>query len=192
MTATHRAQRPDAVPVHFDSSFAHILHAPGPEPGRESTLALYAWLVGHWKFDVTTFTEGGTTHAGNGEIHAGWILRGRAIQDVWMIPRLADRTPCIAQIPGAGNWFGTTLRLYDPGIDAWRILWSDPATSFYCQQIGRARGRDIVQEGPDPLGGRMRWTFTEIEPESFHWTAEKSTNSNQWRKAVDIHARRAD
>ena len=192
MTATRRAQRPDAVPDYLDSSFAHILHAPGPDPALESNLSLYAWLVGHWKFDVTTFTEGGTTHAGNGEIHAGWILRGRAIQDVWMIPRLADRRPGIAQMPGAGNWYGTTLRLYDPGIDAWRILWSDPATNFYSQQIGRANGRDIVQDGPDPRGGRMRWTFTEIEPDSFHWTAEHSADSSSWRKVVDIYARRAN
>ena len=84
---------------------------------------------------VTTIAEDGTTHSGGGEIHAGWVLRGRAIQDVWMIPRLADRRPGIAQLPGAGNWFGTTLRLYDPNLDAWRILWSDPATNFFSQQV---------------------------------------------------------
>ena len=107
-----------------------------------------------------------------------------------MIPRLADRRPGIAQMPGAGNWYGTTLRVYDPGIDAWRIFWSDPATNFFWQQIGRARGRDIVQDGPDPRGGQMRWTFTDIEPDSFHWTAEQSTHSDHWRKVVDISARR--
>ena len=107
-----------------------------------------------------------------------------------MIPRLIDRKPGIAQLPGAGNWYGTTLRVYDPNLDAWRILWSDPATNFFSHQIGRARGRDIVQEGPDPRGGQMRWTFTDIEPDSFHWTAEHSTDSTQWRKVVDIKARR--
>ena len=191
MNATRRAQRPGPAPDPVDSSLAHALHAPGPDPERKSKLALYGWLVGHWKFDVTTITEDRTTHAGNGEIHAGWVLRGRAIQDVWMIPRLADRRPGIAQMPGAGNWYGTTLRLYDPSIDTWRILWSDPATNFFCQQIGRARGRDIVQEGPDPRGGRMRWTFTDVEPDSFHWTAEHSAGSSAWRKLVDIRAHRA-
>ena len=190
MAVTRRARRPDPVADPVDTSFAHVLHAPGPDPERKSKLALYAWLVGHWKFDATTVTDDRTTHAGNGEIHAGWVLRGRAIQDVWMIPRLADRRPGIAQMPGAGNWYGTTLRLYDPGIDAWRILWSDPATNFFSQQIGRAHGRDIVQEGSDPRGGRMRWTFTEIEPDSFHWTAEHSDGSSAWRKVVDIRARR--
>jgi len=190
MTATRRAQRPGPAPDPVDSSLAHALHAPGPDPERKSKLALYGWLVGHWKFDVTTITEDRTTHAGNGEIHAGWVLRGRAIQDVWMIPRLADRRPGIAQMPGAGNWYGTTLRIFDLRLDAWRILWNDPATNYFTQQIGRARGSDIVQEGPDPRGGTMRWTFTEIEPASFHWTAERTHDDKHWRKQVDIRARR--
>jgi hypothetical protein len=42
------------------------------------------------------------------------VLEGRAIQDVWMIPRLQDRQPGIQPLPGAGNWYGTTLRIYDP------------------------------------------------------------------------------
>lgn len=48
-----------------------------------------------------------------------------------------------------------TLRIYDPNLDAWCILWNDPATNFFTQQIGRAQGRDIVQDGPDPRGGMM-------------------------------------
>ena len=173
------------------SSFADVLHAAGPDESLDSKLALYAWLVGHWQFDVTSILEDGTTHAGQGEIFAGWVLQGRAIQDVWMIPRLKDRKPDMEQMPGTGNWFGTTLRIYDPNLDAWRILWNDPVTHFATQQTGRARGRDIVQEGPDPRGGAMRWIFTEIERDWFHWTAEHSADASNWRKIVDIRARRA-
>src|SRR5262245_59875202 len=121
------------VPDQVHSSFAQVLHAPGPEPARAAKLALFAWLVGRWDMDVTTFAMDGTTHHGRGEIHAGWILEGRAIQDVWTIPRLADRRPVIEPLPGAGNWYGTTLRIYDPSLDAWRILWSDPATNFFVE-----------------------------------------------------------
>jgi hypothetical protein len=178
------------TPSSIASSFARVLHADGPDPEREAELALYSWLIGHWEMDVTAIPEGGSTHAGGGEIHAGWILQGRAIQDVWMIPRLSERRSGIEPLRGAGNWYGTTLRIYDPNLDAWRILWNDPATNFFTQQTGRARGRDIVQEGPDPRGGSMRWTFSEIEPASFHWTAERRPNGGAWRKEVDIRARR--
>jgi hypothetical protein len=171
-------------------SFAEALHAHGPDPEREAELGLYSWLVGCWEMKVTTLLEDGTRHSGLGEIRAGWVLEGRAIQDVWMIPRLRERDPGIPQLPGAGNWFGTTLRIYDPGIDAWRILWNDPATGFFAQQIGRARERDIVQEGPDPRGGSMRWTFTALAPDSFFWTAERTADGTTWRREVEVRAQR--
>lgn len=179
------------TPELVQSSFAQVLHANGPDTAHAAKLALYSWLVGRWDMDVTTILEDGTTHRGAGEIHAGWVLQGRAIQDVWMIPCLRDRQPGIAPLPGAGNWYGTTLRVYDPAIDAWRILWSDPAIGFFTQQIGRARGPDIVQTGSDPRGGSMRWVFSDIEPDSFHWTGERAPDNCNWRREVDIHARRA-
>src|SRR4051812_18024005 len=186
MALSHRSE--ESRPAR--QSFADVLHAAGPDVEREAKLTLYSWFIGDWAFDITTRLEGGDTSNGHGEIHAGWVLQGRAIQDVWMIPRLRDRKPGIEPLPGAGNWYGTTLRIFDPGLDAWRILWNDPATNFFSQQIGRARGRDIVQEGPHPKGGSMRWTFSEIEPESFHWIAEHMPDGRDWRKQVDIRAHR--
>jgi len=173
------------------TSFAEVLHAAGPDREREPKLGLYSWLVGRWDMDVTTILEDGARHAGRGEIHAGWVLQGRAIQDVWMIPRLEDRKPGIPQLPGAGNWYGTTLRIYDPSIDAWRIFWNDPVTGFFTQQTAHPRDRDIVQEGPDPRGGLMRWTFSEIDSRAFHWTGECSADGKRWRREVEIRARRA-
>ena len=108
-----------------------------------------------------------------------------------MIPRLPDRRPGIEMLAGAGNWYGTTLRIYDPELDAWRILWSDPATNFFTQQIARQQGQDIVQTGPDPRGGSMRWVFSEIESNSFRWTADRAPDARSWRRSVDIRARRA-
>jgi hypothetical protein len=37
----------------------------------------------------------------------------------------------------------------------------------------------------------MRWSFTEILPDSFHWTAERAQDEKSWRREVDIRARRA-
>jgi hypothetical protein len=178
------------MPSPLAASFHRVLHADGPDPALKAKLGLYSWLIGQWEMDVTTILADGSTHAGRGEIHAGWILQGRAIQDVWMIPRLQERRPGIEPLPGAGNWYGTTLRIYDPNLDAWRILWNDPAINFFTQQTGRARGRDILQEGPDPRGGSMRWSFSEIEPASFRWTAERAPDNESWRAEVDIRARR--
>lgn len=58
------------------------------------------WLIGDWVMDATVHKDDGTAFKGSGEIHFGWVLQGRAIQDVWILP---------------GVFHGTTLRIYDPG-----------------------------------------------------------------------------
>src|SRR5438876_1427318 len=116
-----------------------VLHAEAPAPDRAEKLQLYGRFIGDWDTKIIAHAADGARHEGSGEIHFGWILEGRAIQDVWMVPRLAER-PNAPPFPVAGNWFGTTIRVYDPNIDAWRIYWIDPARNIFRQQIGRQRG----------------------------------------------------
>ncbi len=174
------------------SGLIAALHAAGPASDRAGELALYGQFIGDWDADIVTYTANGDKHHGAGEIHFGWILEGRAIQDVWMIPRRKDRVPDAPAMPVAGNWYGTTIRIYDPTLQAWRIYWMDPATNSYRQQIGRRQGADIVQEGATDTGALSRWSFTEITPGSFHWKAEGSTdNGATWRLFVEVFARRS-
>jgi hypothetical protein len=173
--------------------FIDILHSAGPAPDRADKLGLYGFLVGSWETTVIAHEEGGATHTNHGEIHAGWVLEGRALQDVWMLPNRAERRAAAVppQLPVTGDWYGTTLRVYDPGIDAWHILWSNPASQFYARQIGRARGADIVQNGRHESGALMRWSFTRIKDRSFHWLGEISTDDGaSWRLQVEVLARR--
>lgn len=174
------------------SIFAAALHANAPAADRAEKLGLYGWLVGNWETDIVAHAPDGTRHEGRGEIHAGWVLEGRAIQDIWMIPRRKDRRADAPRLPVAGNWYGTTLRIYDPVIDAWRIFWIDPAENQFRQQIGRAQGPDIVQEGETELGALSRWRFTRIAPGSFHWLGEASTDGGvSWRLYTEVLARRS-
>lgn len=171
-------------------SFQQVLHAQGPAADRADQLELFAFLIGSWTTQVVTH-DNGKTHEGTGEIHAGWVLEGRAIQDVWMIPRRELRTPTAPSLPVAGNWYGTTLRVFDPALDAWRILWTDPATNNFVSQIARARGNDVVQEGVHVDGTPARWSFTEITPTSFHWIGEASRGEDaEWTLLVEVFANR--
>jgi hypothetical protein len=172
------------------NDFPGVLHAQGPDPEREKELQLYGRFIGDWDTEIIVHAGDGVHHRSQGEIHFGWVLQGRAIQDVWMIPRLADRDAA-KPLPLAGNWYGTTLRIYDPTIQAWRIYWIDPATNSFRQQIGRASGDDIVQEGTTDSGMLSRWRFTEIKPDSFHWLGEgKAPADAEWRLVVEVLARR--
>jgi hypothetical protein len=174
----------------YSHDLISVLHARQAAPDRAEKLQLYGQFVGDWDATVVAHAQDGTRHESNGEIHFGWILHGRALQDVWMIPRLEERANAAA-FPVAGNWYGTTLRVYDPTIDAWRIYWIDPATNSFRQQIGRPHGADIVQEGKTETGALSRWSFTEIRPDSFHWLGEFSANGGtSWQLVVEVLARR--
>ena len=157
-------------------SFAEALHATGPASDRAENLKLYGWLIGDWAMDAVVTKADGSKYAGPGEIHFGWVLEGRAIQDVWILP---------------GLFHGTTLRVYDPKLDAWHILWSDPVKQYFTRQLGRARGRDIVQEGTTGEGVPVRWSFTDITPDSFRWRGERSLDGGKtWHLQADFRARR--
>jgi hypothetical protein len=158
------------------TDFARLLHADGPNPEHAAALQLYGRFIGDWAAEITAHGADGTKHTAPGEIHFGWVLEGRAIQDVWILP---------------GVFYGTTLRVYDPGLDAWHILWSDPLHQFYTRQIGRARGKDIVQVGENDSGEAVRWSFTEITPDTFCWTGERSRDDGQtWQLQAKFLARR--
>jgi hypothetical protein len=162
------------IPV---SSFIKALCADGPAPDRAEKMGLYAWLIGNWAMEALYYSDDSIPRHGAGEIHFDWALEGRAIQDVWILP---------------GVFYGTTLRVYDPNLDAWHILWNDPVKQLYTRQIGRARGKDIIQEGRDDAGGAIRWSFTEITSHSFRWLGERSLdNGETWQLQSDFHARRA-
>jgi hypothetical protein len=170
------------------SSFIDALVASHPALDRADKMGLYAFLIGRWEMDAVYHLENGKTRRTRGEVHAGWVLEGRALQDVWIVPaRDMERD----NPPAWGDFYGTTLRIYDPGLDAWHIFWNDPVKQLYLRQLGRARGRDIVQEGKAGDGALTRWSFREMTPDSFHWLGELSPDGGaSWQLQVEFFARR--
>ena len=170
------------------SAFLGALHAEGPAADRADKMALYGQFVGAWDLDVTEFKDDGTTRRRPGEWHFGWALEGRAVQDVWIVPPRGQRQ---GDAVALSNRYGTTLRVYDPAIDAWHIQWTDPAGQTYLAMIGRAQGSDIVQRGRNAGGHLIRWGFYEIKPDSFLWRGEASVdNEASWNRVVEFTARR--
>lgn len=158
------------------SGFLRALLSNGPAPDRSGAMDLYAFLIGDWVFDAIVNRDDGSVHHGEGEIHAVWALDGRAIQDVWIL---------------SGIFYGTTLRVFDPALNAWHILWNDPLKQYYTRQLGRAHGADIVQEGETDKGVPVRWSFVERGPNSFRWLGEYSLDGRaSWRLQADFRARR--
>lgn len=167
------------------------LAAPGRAAEVPAQLDAYGWLVGSWELDVLHYWAMDVSPRGlKGEVHAGWVLEGRAVQDVWIMPRHSDRT---TKLDKNFNMYGTTLRVWDSTIQGWRITWRNPAGDHHEEQIGRRVGKDIVQLGSRPDGTQTRWKFVEITNDSFHWLGEsQGPGGKPWKLEGEFRAQRMD
>ncbi len=150
---------------------------------------VYGWLVGSWDLEVVRYRGIDISSRGlAGEVHFGWVLEGWAIQDVWIMPRRPDRT---GREEKTQNMYGTTFRMWDPAIQAWRITWKNPVAGHYEEQIGRRIGQDIVQIGARANGTLTRWMFTEITSDSFRWLGDAlDVDGTTWKPEGEFRANR--
>ena len=169
--------------------FQSALAADGRSPEIPEAADVYGWLCGSWDLTVLRYRGIDVSARGlTGEVHAARVLEGRAVQDVWIMPRREDRT---AEWDPTLNMYGTTLRSWDGSIQAWRIAWINPVRSHREDQIGGWNGKDIVQNGTRADGTKTRWTFTEIAADSFHWRGEALyPNATTWTLEGEFLAKR--
>jgi hypothetical protein len=173
-----------------DGTMVRLLAADGPDPNYADKLMLFGQFVGSWDLDVVSYPTVGERRAYHGEWHFGWVLDGRSVQDVLITRPLGPDGRPVS--PGST---GSTVRTYDPEMDAWWIVWQCPPDGEFSTLFGRPDGDRIVLEGQwtrKPLGERrFRWSFDEITAQSFHWMGHVSTDAGQtWRLAEEMFARR--
>ena len=158
----------------------------GPAPDRADKMMLYGRFVGEWDGTVTRYGANGERFDSSAEVHFGWALEGRAIQDVWIVPSRVGRTP-----GEPDRMFGTTLRIYDPQHDCWDITFVDPVRQTHDRMTGRQAGPDIIQEYRKADGAICQWCFFEITANSFHWVSRESIDERQtWRLTGEFYLRR--
>jgi hypothetical protein len=162
------------------------LLAGGPAADRPEQMMLYGQFVGSWDGTVVVHNADGTRRESSCEVHFGWVLAGRAVQDVWVAPARHGRQA------DADRMHGTTLRVYDPQNDVWHITWIDPVKQAFNRMTGRKIGDNIVQEYRNEQGARCQWLFTEITPVSFHWISRDSGDEGEsWAVRGEFFLRRS-
>ncbi len=159
----------------FTPSFSSVLTARDAHPAHADKLRLFGQFVGAWDVDVHNFPADGPARMVAGEWHFAWVLEGRAIEDVWIAPKRAQR----GSGPVAAGEYGATLRFYDPQIDAWRSTWHGPVRGVVMPFIGRQVGSEIVLEGSFEPDVATRWIFSDITSQTFRWRAVESRDG--WR-----------
>lgn len=170
-------------------NFVALLPSSGHSPEIRESADAYGGLIGSWELEVLHYRGVDlSSQKIKGEAHFGWVLEGRAIQDVWIMPRSSDREP---DSDRANNMYGTTLRVWDAAIQAWRIRWINPVTGQEERQTGRKVGKEIVQIGARLDGTPTRWRFTEITADSFRWVGEGlEPDGKTWKLGGEFRARR--
>jgi hypothetical protein len=164
------------------------LRAAGPLPEYGDKMHAFGQLVGEWDIEDTHFEQDGTPRSmRRGEWLFGWVLQGRAIQDVILSPprdHEGDGRPPTYE-------YGTTIRLYDAFIDAWHITFVAPVSRAVVQLVARVEGEEIVQTGTTPDGKLRRWVFSDISESSFLWRGYESADGGRsWFMEEEIRARR--
>lgn len=164
------------------------LFAEGRAADIPESADVYGWLVGSWDLDIRTYWVDVSAHGLKGEAHFAWTLDGRAVQDVWIMPRRADRS---GPLEHGVDSYGTTLRVWDAGLKAWRVTWINPAQGARAELVGRWSGKEIVQIGRYADGTPIRWLFAEITDDSFRWTGEAlEPDGRTWKLQGDFRATR--
>jgi len=164
------------------------LVATGPHPSLGAHADTYGRVIGSWTGELSRFQDGNIIASASVEVHFAWVLEGRAIQDVWITPARTERSNAS---PGL-NWYGSTLRVFEPATGAWNTTWIDPMSQLRIELVGHRQGDDIVQIGTR-TGRPIRWVFSEITAESFIWRGHiLSVDGTTWAPEVEMKFRRLE
>lgn len=164
---------------------AGLLLADGPHPEVSEELMTFGQFVGGWDMTVEFFdASGARIFDGIGEWRFGWVLDGRAIQDVLHYGE-ASSFPRSAP----DRQLGTTLRCLDPRSGTWLITWLGAISGTCVQLRGGETGDGTLQlEGVDVDGSQLRWSFSDITDTAFNWMGEIRTGTDPWRTEQSMTA----
>ena len=100
-------------------------------------------FIGSWDLVVSWYgPDGSLERRQDGEWHFERVLEGRGIQDVWIVPPRSQRPAA------SGDYeYGTSLRFYDPTIEAWRSTWIGPQHHVVYSFIARRVVRVLAGHG---------------------------------------------
>jgi hypothetical protein len=128
-------------------TFLEALPAEGPSPELTDADNIFSFLIGSWEIDALLHDANGRVQKTKGEVHASWVLEGRAIQDLFIFPGRADRQTAL---PAQGDRYATTIRTYDRDLEAWRVNFINPAAYETSANLIARHGADSTLD----YGGR--------------------------------------
>ncbi len=150
-----------------------VLAASRPHPSLGDQAQVWDRFVGTWDCNFGFYLDDGSTRHATGELEFGWVLDGRAIQDIWInYPKDGEKERKI----------GTSIRFFDQKAKTWRVVFVSPTYGAFLAMQGGVEGDRVVLRGTDDDGAALRWSFNDIQADSFLWRGEKSRDGGKtWR-----------
>jgi hypothetical protein len=159
------------------------LEATSPNPSLGDQVQVLSRLVGTWDVEYTDFAKDGKAIHRTGEFVVGWVMDGRALQDLWIVNPSGKRKD---------REVYTTLHYLDPKSRTWRATFVDPEHGSIARFTGGPVGNDrFVLETPDLGNQTNRWSFNDIRSDSFVYRDEASNDGGKtWRLQSEYQMKR--
>ena len=165
------------------SDLAAALPARGPHPSLGEQERVFSRFVGTWQVEYMDVMKDGTQLHRTGLFIVGWIMDGRAIQDLWIV----DPTPSHAEREVYAD-----IRYFDPKTLTWPSVFFDPEHASMARFSGGAVGSDrAVFQSSEIDTNLTRWSFEDIGPNTFVFRDQSSSDQGKtWKLRAEYHMRR--
>ncbi|OPJ56632.1 hypothetical protein [Clostridium oryzae] len=148
-------------------------------------LMLFGQFVGEWDFEWHDKNANGKERIIPGEWIFSFVLEGSAVQDVFICPSRKERF----KLKQPDSEYGTTIRFYNPKKDAWDVFYGCTGEATLLE--AKPEGDKIVLTCLNTQDHIMKWVFSDIKKDSFHWQHMFSKdNGGTWNINGELFAKR--
>jgi hypothetical protein len=172
-----------APATHPTLDLTAALNATSPNPALGDHARVLGRIVGTWEVEYTDFAKDGTASHRTGQYIVGWIMDGRALQNLWIVNPSGTRKE---------REVYTDLHWFDAKSRTWRAAFVDPEHGSVARFTGGPVGNDrYVLETSDLGSKQTRWSFNDIRPDSFVWRDEASNDDGKtWKLHSEYRMKR--
>lgn len=151
-----------------------------------NSFKLFGQFVGIWEWAGFDYGNDGNKIPTKGKWIFEWVLNGNAIQDVFIFE---DQNSNKSQVSFAE--YGTTIRFPNNDGNTWKSVWVGPMNKVIRIFDAKAIGSEILLEGKNERNKLIRWVFSDITENSFHWRGEYPSDKGvSWLLSEELDARK--
>lgn len=175
-------ERLPMAPGDRDDLIRALLTAPTQREASGS-MTLFSGLIGSWKWNGFDYTESGRIPT-KGKWIFETVLNGNAVQDVFIFDHAdsaANETKFLE--------YGTTIRFPNADGNTWTAVWISPLNKTVRTFTAKLENDEIVMEGKNDNHRPIRWIFSNLRVDRFHWRGELY-DDRRWVLYEELEARR--